>query len=169
MRQKCASFSIPSLRTSMQIPPSVSTGQKCESTDIFNLLFVILFFADRGYFYKWWTDSRTTCDLKDKMRKIISNKQVQFAGAGWVQNDEAVTIYSDVIHQMTLGHMFVYRTFGVKPNLGWQIDPFGKSKLNILEMAALIMKKKNRCKLIHSSTFLLDGIRCNSCQEDQFY
>eukprot|EP01091_Cochliopodium_minus_P016677 TRINITY_DN631_c5_g1_i2.p1 TRINITY_DN631_c5_g1~~TRINITY_DN631_c5_g1_i2.p1 ORF type:complete len:923 (-),score=206.34 TRINITY_DN631_c5_g1_i2:268-3036(-) len=85
--------------------------------------------AEIGFFFKYWTDNRTTDEMRDKLRHIIENKQMRWAGAGWVQNDEAVAIYTDVIHQMTLGHNFVKKNFGLSnpPNLGWQIDPFGAS------------------------------------------
>ena len=29
-----------------------------------------------------------------------------------------------------LGHDFLMKEFGVKPNIGWQIDPFGHSNAN---------------------------------------
>lgn len=29
--------------------------------------------------------------------------------------------------QMTFGHQFLLETFGVRPTIGWQIDPFGHS------------------------------------------
>jgi len=40
-------------------------------------------------------------------------------------NDEAAPYYEDIIDQMTLGHMFLLKEFGVKPSIGWHIDPFG--------------------------------------------
>lgn len=30
---------------------------------------------------------------------------------------------------MTLGHQFLFNQFGIKPEIGWQIDPFGPSTL----------------------------------------
>ncbi len=42
-------------------------------------------------------------------------------------NDEATVHYSDVIDQMTLGHDFLFREFGVRPSIAWHIDPFGHS------------------------------------------
>jgi len=46
-----------------------------------------------------------------------------------VQNDEAVTSYEAIISQMTLGHQYLYDTFGVLPRYGWQIDDFGASRV----------------------------------------
>jgi lysosomal alpha-mannosidase len=40
-------------------------------------------------------------------------------------NDEAGVYYEDVIEQMTLGHQFLFDTFGTVVSVGWHIDPFG--------------------------------------------
>ena len=40
-------------------------------------------------------------------------------------NDESDAYFEDVIDQMTIGHQFIKDTFGVTPNIGWHIDPFG--------------------------------------------
>lgn len=42
-------------------------------------------------------------------------------------NDEATTHYTDIVDQMTVGHEFLFREFGVRPLIGWHIDPFGHS------------------------------------------
>ena len=42
--------------------------------------------------------------------------------------DEATTRYEDIINEMTLGIRFIYDEFGVRPTVGWSIDPFGHSK-----------------------------------------
>ena len=38
--------------------------------------------------------------------------------------DEACTTYGGDIDQMTLGHQFIYNTFGAVPTKGWQIGNF---------------------------------------------
>ena len=45
-------------------------------------------------------------------------------------HDEACPIYEDMIENMMLGHRFIKDNFGVKPRVGWQIDPFGHSNTN---------------------------------------
>ena len=45
-------------------------------------------------------------------------------------HDEACPIYEDMIENMWIGHDFILKTFGVKPRIGWQIDPFGHSNTN---------------------------------------
>ena len=50
--------------------------------------------------------------------------------AGWSMHDEACPYYEDMINNMMIGHDFVLAEFGVKPRIGWQIDPFGHSNAN---------------------------------------
>lgn len=45
-------------------------------------------------------------------------------------HDEACPIYEDMIENMMMGHNFITQNFGVKPRIGWQIDPFGHSNTN---------------------------------------
>lgn len=45
-------------------------------------------------------------------------------------HDEACPIYEDMIDNMQIGHDFILKEFGVKPSIGWQIDPFGHSNTN---------------------------------------
>ena len=42
-------------------------------------------------------------------------------------NDEATAHYNAIIDQMSIGLRFISNTFGVRPVIGWQIDPFGHS------------------------------------------
>ena len=45
-------------------------------------------------------------------------------------HDEAVTHYEDMINNMMLGHEYLLKEFGIKPKIGWHIDPFGHSSAN---------------------------------------
>jgi len=45
-------------------------------------------------------------------------------------HDEACPIYEDMINNHMIGHEFITKNFGVKPRIGWQIDPFGHSNTN---------------------------------------
>ena len=47
--------------------------------------------------------------------------------------DEATCHYEDVINEMSLGAKFIYDEFGVRPTVGWHVDPFGHSS----QMASL--------------------------------
>ncbi|CAI5959628.1 unnamed protein product [Closterium sp. NIES-65] len=49
------------------------------------------------------------------------------SNGGWVMHDEACAHYTDMVHQMAMGHRFLMATFNVTPRIAWQIDPFGHS------------------------------------------
>ncbi|VDO35301.1 unnamed protein product [Onchocerca flexuosa] len=73
---------------------------------------------------------------RKRMQKLVQKGQIEFVGGGWVQNDEAVAYYVDIIDQMTLGLRTLKKYFGECgiPYVAWQIDPFGHSR----EMANLL-------------------------------
>ncbi|PRP87825.1 hypothetical protein PROFUN_04299 [Planoprotostelium fungivorum] len=77
------------------------------------------------YFRHWWSLSNDT--TREKMRTIISRGQLEFNTGGMTMNDEACTLYSDQINQMTEGHRWLHDTFGVIPTTSWHVDPFGHS------------------------------------------
>ena len=52
-------------------------------------------------------------------------------------HDEACPIYEDVIDNMKIGHEFILEEFGVKPRIGWSIDPFGHSNANARMLAEM--------------------------------
>ena len=56
----------------------------------------------QSYFTRWW--DMQEAGTQDRVRALIRNKQLQFAGGGWVSNDEAICSYEDIIDQLTLGH-----------------------------------------------------------------
>ena len=45
-------------------------------------------------------------------------------------HDEACPTYTDMITNMMKGHDFLLKEFGVKPRIGWHVDPFGHSSTN---------------------------------------
>ena len=45
-------------------------------------------------------------------------------------HDEACPTYEDMIQNMMIGHDFIMKEFGIKPRIGWTIDPFGHSNFN---------------------------------------
>jgi alpha-mannosidase len=80
-------------------------------------------------FFKMWWDNQSDA-MKDKVRGLVKNGQLELVNAGWSMHDEACPIYDDMINNMMIGHDFVLKEFGVKPRIGWQIDPFGHSSTN---------------------------------------
>ncbi|PRP85041.1 hypothetical protein PROFUN_07225 [Planoprotostelium fungivorum] len=73
----------------------------------------------------WWLQADDA--TKDKMRKIIERGQLEFNVGGVAMNDEACTVYSEQINQMTEGHRWLQDTFGMLPGSSWHVDPFGHS------------------------------------------
>eukprot|EP00455_Lapot_gusevi_P052426 TRINITY_DN7980_c0_g1_i4.p1 TRINITY_DN7980_c0_g1~~TRINITY_DN7980_c0_g1_i4.p1 ORF type:complete len:967 (+),score=440.03 TRINITY_DN7980_c0_g1_i4:73-2973(+) len=82
-------------------------------------------YVEIAFFSRWWNEQND--NTKDIVRKLVANKQLEFINGGWCMNDEATTYYTDIIDQMTWGHQFLLREFGVTPRVGWHIDPFGHS------------------------------------------
>ena len=44
-----------------------------------------------AFLYRWW--NQATVGEKDKMKKIVANKQLQFINGGWCMSDEANIYY----------------------------------------------------------------------------
>jgi len=94
-------------------------------------------YVEQAYFTLWWYDPNTSDQQRTQMKQVVSQGRWEFIIGAWVMPDEACTTYGGIIDQMTLGHQFLLNTFGVKPNKGWQIDPFGASSVTpVLEKLA---------------------------------
>ena len=76
----------------------------------------------------WWDEQ--TDEKKELTKKLVQNGQLELINAGWSMHDEACADYEDMINNMMIGHNWVKEIFGVKPRIGWQIDPFGHSNTN---------------------------------------
>ncbi|XP_065295621.1 lysosomal alpha-mannosidase-like isoform X2 [Dermacentor albipictus] len=84
--------------------------------------------AENVFFSRWWKDQSKA--IRRRVHNLVQSGRLQFVGGGWVQNDEAVTHYTAIIDQMTLGLRFLNETFGSDcgvPSVAWQADPFGHS------------------------------------------
>ena len=57
-----------------------------------------------------------------------------------VSNDEACPSYSDIIRNFEMGHSWLNEEFGIKPKIGWQLDPFGHSAAQAELLAELGME-----------------------------
>lgn len=61
---------------------------------------------------------------------LVKEGRLEFVNAGWSMHDEATTHYEDMINNMMMGHTFLEKEFGVRPRIGWHLDPFGHSNAN---------------------------------------
>lgn len=76
----------------------------------------------------WWYQQSES--MKAKVRKLVRDGQLEMVNGGWSMHDEACPHYEDMINNHMIGHEFLVKEFGVKPRIGWQIDPFGHSNTN---------------------------------------
>lgn len=82
-------------------------------------------YVEMKFFSMWWYNQ--TDQIKDQVRFLVANQQLVFVNGGWCMHDEAATHFMGMLDQTTLGHEFLAEELGVKPRIGWQLDPFGHS------------------------------------------
>ncbi|XP_068150676.1 lysosomal alpha-mannosidase-like [Drosophila tropicalis] len=89
--------------------------------------------VETSFFFKWFNEQSET--IKLAVNKLVENGQLEFTGGGWSMNDEAAAHYQSIIDQFSVGLKYLSDSFGAcgRPNIGWQIDPFGHSR----EMASI--------------------------------
>lgn len=56
----------------------------------------------QSYFKRWWDLQEP--QTQERVRGLVRDGQLDFAGGGWVSNDEAICTYDDIIDQLTIGH-----------------------------------------------------------------
>lgn len=70
--------------------------------------------------------------MKQRVRILVSNGQLEFVNGGWVASDEACPIYSELIENIKVGHDFLEREFGLPPPKSvWHMDSFGHSSTTV--------------------------------------
>lgn len=74
---------------------------------------------------RWWEDQDE--ETREAVKALVSSGQLDFVNGGYVQHDEATAHYVAMVDQTTRGHRFLNATFGARPSVTWQIDPFGHS------------------------------------------
>ena len=82
-------------------------------------------YVEQKFFSMWWYQQNS--EMKESVRALVKNNQLNFVNGGWCMHDEASTHYMGMIDQTTLGHTFLKEELGVIPKVGWQLDPFGHS------------------------------------------
>lgn len=85
-------------------------------------------YVEMKFFSMWWDEQTET--MKTAVRSLVKEGRLEFVNAGWSMHDEACTHYEDIINNMVVGHDFLMKEFGVRPRIGWHLDPFGHSNAN---------------------------------------
>ncbi|XP_075729136.1 lysosomal alpha-mannosidase [Rhipicephalus microplus] len=104
------------------------------------------FVSAENVFFSRWLRMQTNYQASESVHELVRAGRLQFVGGGWTQNDEAVTHYTAIVDQMTMGLRFLNHTFGECGNVkvAWQIDPFGHSKA----FAALVAEMGFDCLVV---------------------
>ncbi|CAH2064719.1 unnamed protein product, partial [Iphiclides podalirius] len=94
-------------------------------------------YVETAFFWKWWV--RQGGAVRSRIRELVRQGRLQFAGGAWSMNDEAASHYHSTIDQFTFGLSKLNETFGPcgRPRVGWQIDPFGHSREFASHLAAM--------------------------------
>jgi hypothetical protein len=81
--------------------------------------------ADTSFLARYYKE--TSADQRQKLHTLVDEGRFQFMGSGWVMNDESLSSYKNAFIQLETGISWIEETFGVRPRIGYQIDPFGNS------------------------------------------
>ena len=71
------------------------------------------------------------------VRGLVKSGQLQFINGGWSMHDEACTHYVSMIENTAFGHRFLKEELDYLPTVGWQIDPFGHSAVQVVALIDL--------------------------------
>jgi hypothetical protein len=85
-------------------------------------------YVEMKFFTMWYEEQPTK--VREEVRQLIKEGRLEFVNGGWSMHDEACPHFEDMINNMMKGHQFLLHEFGVKPRIGWHIDPFGHSSAN---------------------------------------
>ena len=85
-------------------------------------------YVEMKFFSMWYNEQ--TEETRRQVRRLVKEGRLEFVNAGWSMHDEACPHFEDMINNMMYGHRFLLEEFGVKPRVGWHIDPFGHSNAN---------------------------------------
>ena len=128
-----------------------------------NLTFV---WSETCYFARYFESLHP--NEQQNVRDLVTSGQLEFVGGGWVQHDEALTTVGGILGSMTEGHIWLEQNFGVRPVVGWQIDPFGHSAssaalLGQMGLAGVVVNRmhyrlKERWRSFRNLEFLWESV-----------
>lgn len=62
-------------------------------------------YVETAFFWKWWLEQDDK--MKEKVKELVRNGQLEFIGGAWSMNDEATTHYHSTIDQFTWGFRYL--------------------------------------------------------------
>lgn len=78
-----------------------------------------------AFFERWWREQNPS--IQQKVRQLVRQGRLELVGGGMTQNDEAVTHYSAILDNLSLGLKFIAETFGkvryICVVLDWIVSP----------------------------------------------
>jgi alpha-mannosidase len=83
--------------------------------------------VENWFFQRWWISQDE--GVQDRVRELVTARQLVFANGGLVMHDEACPTYIDMLDQTSAGVRWIAETFGpgALPRVTSQLDPFGHS------------------------------------------
>ena len=81
--------------------------------------------AECSMLQRWYAS--TTSEMKDALKTLIQNGQLEIVSGGWVMPDEALTHYESLLEELMEGHDWLIRALGVRPKVSFSTDAIGHS------------------------------------------
>lgn len=85
-------------------------------------------FSEMEFFSKWYYS--TSPEVKILIKQWLKEKRIEFVGGGITMNDEGNAYFEDIISNYKAGFQFLSNEFGIQPETGWFLDPFGHTAGN---------------------------------------
>lgn len=83
--------------------------------------------AECSILQRWYASA--SAEMKDALKALIHNGQLEIVSGGWVMPDEALTHYEALLEELMEGHDWMIRALGVKPKVSFSTDAIGHSPI----------------------------------------
>eukprot|EP01065_Artemidia_motanka_P014126 TRINITY_DN18099_c0_g1_i1.p1 TRINITY_DN18099_c0_g1~~TRINITY_DN18099_c0_g1_i1.p1 ORF type:complete len:1069 (+),score=319.29 TRINITY_DN18099_c0_g1_i1:58-3264(+) len=83
---------------------------------------------EMAFLQRWW-DQEATPGQRETFRTLVQTGKIELVDNGWSQHDMGCTTLDSMVNNWVQGHQWINRTLGsgVRPRVGWSLDPFGQS------------------------------------------
>jgi alpha-mannosidase II len=76
--------------------------------------------AEVSFFAMWWAEQ--SLEVQQKVKKLLTDRQLEIVTGGWVMNDEANSYYFGILEQLILGHEWLKLNLDYKPKYTPNLD-----------------------------------------------